>query len=161
MRFCIVRPMSFSGFTLIEIMAVLFIIGLILCIGLPSFSSQNTQVHCAAQTIVTILRGARQIAITRQAIYIVDINKDEGTVAITDLDGDINGKTYRLPQLLYFDINPVDIQFFPSGRAIKFGGGAAISSIWITSKKKPTQGDRITVLATTGRVKLRKNQDIP
>lgn len=114
--------------------------------------------HSSSNTIRTILRTTRRLAITKNAEYLTDFDKDSCKVSITDINGNQEGKTFYLPKKLFFDNTLVDIHFFPTGRAIKFGGGAAIDSIWIARKNKPEIADQITVTATTGRIKLRKNQ---
>jgi hypothetical protein len=111
-----------------------------------------------------MLRLARQMAATRKAIYIVDFEKSSSTVRIIDEDGDQEAKTLFLPEGVFFWNAPADlddVQYFPEGRAIKVGGGAAINSVWIARQGNPGKADRITVTATTGRVLLRKDQDTP
>jgi prepilin-type N-terminal cleavage/methylation domain-containing protein len=154
---------SRRGVSIIELLAVLFIFGIILSLSVPSFSSLSNQskLRTSSRTIVSILRATQQYATARNAVYITDFDKSTGTVAIIDSNGCSTGKTFCLPRGIYFDKTLDDIQFFPSGRAIKAGGGAAINSIVITSKKKPALADKITVVAVTGRVKLKTNQDNP
>ena len=159
-------PCRFPGFTLIELLFVLLIIGMVLGMCQTIFINlkRSTGVHGASRTIVTILRTARQKAISENAIFIVDFDKTLKSVSIIDAKGQLSIKTYRLPNMVdfYNDANKLDdIQFFPNGRAIKLGGGAAINSIWVTSEKPSPTSDRITVLASTGRVLLRKDQPTP
>lgn len=154
---------SRRGVSVIEMFAVLFIFGIILSLSVPSFSSlsNHSKVRTSSRTIVSILRATRQYAIARHAVYITDFDKPSGTTSIVDSNGCSEGKTFCLPRGIYFDKTLDDIQFFPTGRAIKAGGGAAINSIVITSTKKPALADKITVLAVTGRVKLKTDQDNP
>lgn len=154
------------GLTLVEIVAVLFIAGLMITIASSTLSKaeKGVRVHAASQTVVTMLRATRQLAVSRNAIYILDLDKGSNSATIIDENGDVEGKSFRLPRYTFFANDPAnldDIQYFPSGRAIKQGGGAAINSIWITSERNPSLSDRITVLATTGRVRLRKDQSTP
>jgi prepilin-type N-terminal cleavage/methylation domain-containing protein len=154
---------SRRGVSIIELLAVLFIFGIMISLSVPSFSnlSNQSKVRTSSRAIVSILRTAQQYAIARNAVYITDFDKPTGTITIIDSNGCSTGKTFCLPRGIYFDKTLDDIQFFPTGRAIKVGGGAAINSIVITSKKKPAIADKITVLAVTGRIKLKTNQDNP
>ena len=152
-----------SGLSLIETIIVLFLVGFMLCACTLSLikTDDRAKVHGASKTIVTMLRGARQTAITRNAIYLVDFDQTSATASITDEIGNITGKKYFLPKGLFFDKNLDDIQFFPSGRAIKHLGGAAISSIVITCNQYSETADKITVIAGTGRVRLMKDVNNP
>lgn len=63
------RPDSVTGFSLIELMIGVAVLGIVLMIGLPSMATwmQNTQIRNAAETITSGLNLARAEALRRNA----------------------------------------------------------------------------------------------
>ena len=59
-----------AGFTIIELMIVLVVLGVVLTLGMPSISGwlQNTQIRTAAEGMVSGLQLARAEALRRNAI---------------------------------------------------------------------------------------------
>jgi type IV fimbrial biogenesis protein FimT len=58
-----------KGFSLVELMVVVAVIGILLATGLPSFNTwiQNTKIRTAAEAVVSGLQSARAEAIRRNA----------------------------------------------------------------------------------------------
>lgn len=82
-----------SGFTLIEIMIVLAIIGIIAVVGVPKFQAVQTQyrLEASAQAIIAELKYAKQLAKdTRRPTYVV---LNTNSVQVMQLESDDSYKT--------------------------------------------------------------------
>jgi len=85
-----------KGYSLIEMLVVLFIVGLFLSISLPAFTNyflKRSALEKSLRDLVSILRGARQEAITRN-VYIgikFDLNDDLSLRYRLYKDGNGNG----------------------------------------------------------------------
>jgi len=77
-----------SGFTLLETVVVLALIGLSLIVALPSYSnfSSNQRVEAAAGVLASDLSVARQEAVTRRAPITVTFAAGDGRCAPTAAD---------------------------------------------------------------------------
>jgi type IV fimbrial biogenesis protein FimT len=65
----LVRRQAQPGFSLIEVLIAVAIIGVIMALGIPAFTTwiQNTQIRTASETIIAGLQTARNEAIRRNA----------------------------------------------------------------------------------------------
>lgn len=63
------RPALQTGISLVEVMVVVFIVGLLIAFGIPSFNTwvQNTQIRTASESIVNGLQTAKNEAIRRNS----------------------------------------------------------------------------------------------
>lgn len=85
-----------KGYSLIEILVVLFIVGLILSISIPPFANyflKRAALEKHLRDLVSILRSTRQEAITRNVYVgiIFDLNKDKSLSYRIYKDGNGNG----------------------------------------------------------------------
>lgn len=85
--------MKKEGFTLVEMMIVISVIGLILAIGTPPFIQflRHYQAKDAANIVMGVLRQARSRAIHEKNDYIVFFNLNNSSMTILDDDGGGNG----------------------------------------------------------------------
>ncbi|HYJ19006.1 MAG TPA: GspH/FimT family pseudopilin [Burkholderiales bacterium] len=88
----LMRTRSMRGFTLIEIMIGLVILGLLMALGLPSFFTflQNTQVRNAADSIQNGLQVARAEAIRRNTLVSFTIAGPDSTWSVDVNDPALN-----------------------------------------------------------------------
>ena len=101
------------GFTLIEVMAVLFIMGIMIAIAVPFLgrTDKGMERNGAAKAIAALIRQARQLAVTNNVPYDVQFRNANflaplpwTTVRIMDTtNGQPVGKPYRLPRNIRFD----------------------------------------------------------
>jgi prepilin-type N-terminal cleavage/methylation domain-containing protein len=63
-----------SGFTLIELVAVMLLIAILSVAIIPSFNNNNYQAYLAADQILATLRYARQFAVNTNAPVTVDLD---------------------------------------------------------------------------------------
>jgi type IV fimbrial biogenesis protein FimT len=90
------------GFSLIEIMVAIAILGIVMAVGLPSFQSwiRNTQIRTMGESIQNGLRLARAEAVRRnQNVEFVLVTTDPPTAANAADVGDVNGQSWvvRVP----------------------------------------------------------------
>jgi prepilin-type N-terminal cleavage/methylation domain-containing protein len=89
------------GFTLFELIVVLFLISLVMALALPSFTDfGERKLKSEVREMASLLRYMNDSAIARKETYFMRFDLDEGTVSWTGPDGkrekgfdDINGIT--------------------------------------------------------------------
>ena len=125
------------GFTLIELIIVLALVGTVVSISVPFVSNFlfRTHLESSAEDIVSTLRWARRLAITKRQVYRVIFNPQRGKYWLEDKEGNITGERRSLQEnivfadpelnkmqeedgIVEFD-NPDDsgISFYPQGTA--------------------------------------------
>jgi type IV fimbrial biogenesis protein FimT len=84
------------GFSLIEVLVVLLLVGLLLTLGLPAFSGwmQNLQVRSAADSIQNGLQVARAEAIRRNTLVSFTLNGPDAGWAVAVIDPAESVQTY-------------------------------------------------------------------
>jgi len=97
--------MKREGFTLVEMMIMISIIGLILAIGTPPFVEylRHAQSRDAAQIVAGILRQARSKAVQERNNFVVFFDTQNNQITMLDDDGGGNG-------------NPSNAGFNPTAR---------------------------------------------
>jgi general secretion pathway protein H len=140
-----------AGFTLIEIVCVLAIVGLIAALALPLFptATSRTRLEGYAYQVASLLNGDRNVAIRRQTRVSAVLSAEAGTV-----QSGATGEIVRFPADVAFDAilakrcgerpTASTIDFFPSGMSC--GGTIAIS--------RPGAGFQIRVNWLTGGVEI-------
>ena len=104
------------GFTLLEILIVLIIIGLFTLIGLPAFFNRvrSSKLKAASASVAQTLKLAKSYAVTRGKIYRVDFDLVKGAWGIYEGEekGELQDKWLRLPD--NFAIKKVTENFNPA-----------------------------------------------
>jgi prepilin-type N-terminal cleavage/methylation domain-containing protein len=122
------RPPQSGGFTLIEIMMVVAIIGLTLTLGLPSFyrSIQKEGMGKAESDLVEACQSARRDAIMNNHTAQLVINPVDGTFEVSgafpraQLPGDVK---IELLGVNFIDLTKAEqarVNFFPNGTSDEF-----------------------------------------
>ena len=92
------------GYTLIELIIVLAIIGTVVSISAPFVSGFlfRTNLESSAEDIVSTLRWARRLAITKRKEYRVIFNPQRGMYWLEDKEGNITGERHSLQENIVF-----------------------------------------------------------
>ncbi len=77
-------PRVISGFTLVELLAVVAVIGVISAIAIPAFSSYYEEccVNAAVSEITAMIKEAKQNALTAERYYAIGFNTGSGRVSL-------------------------------------------------------------------------------
>ena len=80
---------SARGFTLMEMAAVLFVLGLMAVISLPNIYSaiQNFRLNSAARKMTADIRYARELALSRHGTYGITVTAGSNTYSLFSLSG--------------------------------------------------------------------------
>jgi prepilin-type N-terminal cleavage/methylation domain-containing protein len=104
-----------AGFTLIEIVMVMALIGLIAAFAIPKLDFTRYRVNAAARDVVSRLNLAQRLAVTNQSNVNVMFNTDQQSITLhedTDNDNQIdNGERQRT---------------YPIGEGAVYGIGASV-----------------------------------
>jgi len=165
-----------SGFTLLELLAVIMIAGLLAAVSVPTFNSllKGTALNTAATALTDTLALARQFAIANRVhchVELVDkptlqqaadeIQYNSYRVYYVDRDGkEITVRDWKLlPRFVVFDDDnppPEEIVFKPTGGAYELPSGSQWPRNFLVVQAEP-QGDEkvmtVKVDGFTGRAK--------
>jgi type IV fimbrial biogenesis protein FimT len=83
------RPFAAAGFTLIEMLITLVVLGMLFMIGLPSLATwmQNTQVRNSAESLIGALQIARNEAVRRNRTVQFSLTDTLGATCVTSATG--------------------------------------------------------------------------
>ena len=92
------------GYTLIELIIVLAIVGTVISVSVPFVSNFlfRTNLESSAEDIVSTLRWARRLAITKRKEYRVIFNPQRGKYWLEDKEGNITGERRSLQENIVF-----------------------------------------------------------
>ena len=131
-----------NGFTLLEMLIVLIIIGLFSLIGLPAFFNRvrSSKLKAAGAAVAQSLKLAKSYAVTRGKIYRVDFDLVKGAWGIYEGEenGELKEKWLRLPDNLAIkniteNFNPA---IFRADGTIKQSGHLVLENIRDHTTKK-------------------------
>jgi prepilin-type N-terminal cleavage/methylation domain-containing protein len=129
-----------NGFTLIEIMMVVAILGLTLVMGLPSFLRvmQKSGMHKAEYEMVEACKEARRSAIMNNQTASLILHPVQGTFEVpgafpqAQLPGEVHIETLGVNFVESRDFDQATVHFFPNGTSDEFtiilhaAGGATL-----------------------------------
>lgn len=93
---------SAPGFTLLEIIAVIFIISLVAALVIPSFGGFGAKgIRADARRVAALLRYLNESAISMKETYPLRIDLGEASLAWKDPEGE---KSERMPSLVSLDL---------------------------------------------------------
>ncbi len=90
---------KFQGFTLVELLLVLLIIGVMISLALPSIGSgvKTLQLHNSARTLASTLRYARTKAIREQQVFLLRLEVNSPQFELRDEEKKYS-RTYVFPE---------------------------------------------------------------
>jgi general secretion pathway protein H len=142
---------SKRGFTLLELIVVLFIISLVAAIILPSFAGfGESKLKSESREMASILRYMNDSAVSRKETFLMKFDLDEGTVYWAGPDGE---KTRR-----FDDMTGVTTQSkgkVSKGEITLFFGPFGIQENLSVHMSKGDKGMTITLNYLSGRVKIK------
>lgn len=153
---------SERGFSLLELLVVIIIMGVISALALPSFSKflENIEMRKSIRSLSSILRFARSRAIQEGASHKVNFEEKGLWVSKEDRDGRYirlegkRGANIILPELEVAPLsegNEASITFYPKGTS---SGGEIILEV------RNEQAYRITVERITGKIRVEKIDEV-
>lgn len=154
------------GFTLIELIIVLAIVGTVISISVPFVSNFlfRTSLESSAEDIVSTLRWARRLAITKRKEYRVIFNTQRGKYWLEDKEGNITGERHSLQENIVFadpELNKMQeedgiVEFDnpdDSGFSFYPQGTGESGSIYL-KEKESERWHTITITASTGYARI-------
>ena len=145
-----------TGFTLVELLVVMAIIGLILGIGLPGFLKYGEEAHLKAATrqLVGLLSLTRQRAISSRKDYAVALGADGHEIVVTDLgSGQPEEQRLRLPTAMSVEVQAGGQPAEPPQLVFRSTGSlAGRTTSFVLAGKNRQQ--TVTVTAATGAISV-------
>lgn len=145
---------SKQGFTLLEIIVVLFIVSLVMAIVLPSFAGfGESKLKSEAREIASILRYINDSAVSRKETFFVKFDLDKNLVSWKGPDGD---KTKKID-----DMTGVATQsngMVSKGELIVFFEPFGIQENLSIHMRKGNKGVVITLNHLSGKVKIKDEE---
>jgi type IV fimbrial biogenesis protein FimT len=161
------------GFTIIELMVVMVIVGLVVTLAMPSFTNlnQGSQMTAIANELIGVFNRARGEAIRRgQAVEVTSVNGNwsNGYKIWVDIDQDgvLDAGTGDANELIYlqssfdsgitftFDSQVTKIAFLPNG----FSTLTATYTITICSNESASVNGKDIMILVSGRTKVKDNE---
>jgi len=131
------HPLSSKGFTLIEMIMVMVIIGILVGIAIPSFQSftRSSQATSAANDLVSAFNLARSEAVARSAIVVV-CKSANSQAAVPACDASATG--WQQGWVVFVDTNAtggfvaaddVLLRVYPPARGVNMVGGTSVANL--------------------------------
>ncbi|MGD1076487.1 MAG: prepilin-type N-terminal cleavage/methylation domain-containing protein, partial [Thermodesulfovibrionales bacterium] len=145
---------SDPGFTLLELVVVIFVLSLVLALSLPSFTGiGESKIQSDAKRLASILRYLNDSAIsTKESLYL-KVNFQDKTIHYNGPDGE---KTETFDALS--DIELQSKGTVSEGEATVFFGPSGASESLQMHLRSDKQDLTIALNALSGRVKITKNE---
>jgi prepilin-type N-terminal cleavage/methylation domain-containing protein len=147
---------SFSGFTLLELIIVMFIVSMMLAITFPSFSAlQERKIKADAGRVASLLRYLNDSAISTKESRVMQVNIRQGILHIRGPEGEKKEKIESLSGITLLSKGRISdgeasLSFSPTGAGENF-------TIHLTEKAASMD---VAFNALSGRVKVSSNERI-
>ncbi len=117
---------SQAGFTLLEVIVVVFVIALVLAVTYPSLSrgSASIRLRATGRDVLSTFRYAREKAVTEQTGMRVTVDREKQQLVLSDDLGD-GARIYKMPENVRIDRialsgneireGPLVVRFLPNG----------------------------------------------
>lgn len=158
------HPTSRSGFSLIEVMVALAVLGILFAVGLPSVSAwlQNSQIRTAAEAGLNGLQFARSEAVSRNTSVQLAFDPAGGWSASVASSGAVlqsrpSGETAATVTVAYTPVDANTVTFNGFGRiAPNADGTASLTQIDFDSSALPAADSRELrlIVGTSGVVRM-------
>ncbi|HWR58633.1 MAG TPA: prepilin-type N-terminal cleavage/methylation domain-containing protein [Thermodesulfovibrionales bacterium] len=145
-----------GGFTLLELMVVIFVISVVLTIVLPSFTSiGESRITSEAKRLGSIIRYLNDSAISTKETLQMKINLGDKVVSYSGPDGD---KSER-----FDDISTVELQSkggVSEGEVTVFFGPMGARESFTINLKRGDSDMGISLNSASGRVKIKLKEEL-
>ena len=146
------QPQAHNGFTLIELVIVLALIGAMAAIALPRWAPSDTTVGAQADRLARDLRHAQSMAMTQGRTLTVDIQPATAYRVIDGSSMTVTDPATQQPFQVTLDnnvtLNGTDTGFDSLGRPVSAGALLPASRVFTLSGSSTTA--TVTVSAVTG-----------
>jgi prepilin-type N-terminal cleavage/methylation domain-containing protein len=160
-----IRLKSIGGFTLMELMTTVVVVGIVAAAATPSFIRTSKRIKFRGETknLVSVLRTARSNAISEKAPYGVYFDNNELNIKMFKDLANLSSYSYDAgsDSLVSVDTLPSEIAYvnatFSTGAVIfkPNGTASATGDVYLMSDNLTCVSiSRINVLASTGRSKV-------
>lgn len=137
------RPRHSAGFTIIELMVTVIVVGIFAAVAVPSFSNMvnNNRLRSASSELYSLIQFARSTAAQNSATYNVCLSSGEWTVK--KLCSDTNAlRSFTAPSTVDIASSVASFSFYSNGTA------SASASIISCIQNKPADGYKLEVLTS-------------
>ncbi len=151
-----------AGFSLLELLLVLLVIGLVISITYPSMSRGRAAFHLRAvgRDVIAALRLARETAVTEQKVMMIRIDNQAQQVTLSDDVGE-GARSFALPGDVRIETVPgtLETQVVPVRRILFLPNGSA-EDVEILLTAGTGASLKIVTDAVTGSARILSNQEM-
>jgi general secretion pathway protein H len=143
------QAFGISGFTLLELAAVVFIISMIAALVFPAFFGTDNKIKAEARKTASLLRYLNDNAISTKSTYPLKFNLQEGVLSWQGLDGE---KTEKLQSLVSLTLTSKGT--IREGEVTVFFGPLGIQENLAVNLRNEDRDMAVSINPVSGRVKI-------
>lgn len=168
MPICIAHKSKSRGFTLVEMLVTLTIIGIAASIVVPSLSSSSSFVlQAATRSIMSDILNTQNEAVAHQATRMITFDVDNNSYKLTDGSGDLLTNSWKGTDASNYVVNLSADSTYQGVKLVKVDFGGGDTSLSFDDLGSPSSGGtvdleysqwkyQITVAPFTGRVTVKR-----